>query len=238
VARYTQQAVLTANIEEARYRVLASVDGKLLVQARYAVRNNQRSFLKIKLPEGAVVWSSSVAGRPVRAGVGDQNSLLFPLSKSRAGEEAPIFAIELLYLTRSAAWDVKGRVSLPLPNLDLPVSRTGLTLYHPPAYHVTPEMGAFRTQAFEPPSSAVLNGAEASLPTVNIAGNLPASSTQALVDSYRARSNARRRADSVPTGLSFPAVGPSIFLVSELSGENKAAAVNLEYQKDKKRGAQ
>ncbi|MEP6962923.1 MAG: hypothetical protein ABI995_12650, partial [Acidobacteriota bacterium] len=47
VARYAQQAVLTANIEEARYRVLLTAEGKTLVQARYAVRNNQRNFVGI-----------------------------------------------------------------------------------------------------------------------------------------------------------------------------------------------
>ena len=50
VKRYTPQAVLIANVEEARYRALAAEDGLLLVEAHYAVRNNQRSFLKITLP--------------------------------------------------------------------------------------------------------------------------------------------------------------------------------------------
>src|ERR1035438_329944 len=58
VARYDQQAVLMANIEEARYQVLMSADGKELVQARYAVRNNQRNFVKVTLPPGATVWRS------------------------------------------------------------------------------------------------------------------------------------------------------------------------------------
>jgi len=40
VARYTQQAVLTANIEEARYRLLMTKDGKTLLEARFAVRNS------------------------------------------------------------------------------------------------------------------------------------------------------------------------------------------------------
>src|SRR5580698_2231906 len=43
VARYTPQAVLMANVAEARYNVLITNEGKLLVQARYAVRNNQRN---------------------------------------------------------------------------------------------------------------------------------------------------------------------------------------------------
>ncbi|MGC4050004.1 MAG: hypothetical protein QM757_11525 [Paludibaculum sp.] len=78
LTRYAQQAVLTANVEEARYRVLLSVEGKTLIQARYAVRNNQRSFLKITLPAGSTVWSSSLAGRPVRPGKSPDGSLLLP----------------------------------------------------------------------------------------------------------------------------------------------------------------
>src|SRR3981081_2597224 len=63
VARYTPQAVLMANVSEARYQVLVSSEGKSLVQARYAVRNNQRNFLKITLPPGATLWSASLAGK-------------------------------------------------------------------------------------------------------------------------------------------------------------------------------
>ena len=107
VARYDQQAVLMANIEEARYQVLMSSDGKELVQARYAVRNNQRNFVKITLPAGATVWSASLAGRPIRPGQSPDGSLLLPLEKARGGDDAPPFAIEILYVTRATAWDRK-----------------------------------------------------------------------------------------------------------------------------------
>lgn len=236
VARYAQQAVLTANIEEARYRVLAASDGKVLVQARLAVRNNQRSFLKVALPAGASVWSSSIAGRAVRAGQSPDGALLFPLPKSRAGEEAPVFVVEILYLSRSAAWESKGKAALPLPNLDLPVSRTGVVLYYPPAYRVTSGTGAFRTQAFEPSTSPVLNaGPSAALEASGANSNI-AASTQALLDGFRARSSSRRPAEAVPVDVAFPAIGPMLYLVSELTGENKAAVINLEYQENKKGG--
>src|SRR5207237_4889979 len=63
VARYTPQAVLTANIEEAEYNTLITPDGKMLVQSRLAVRNNQRTFLKLTLPPAAVLWSASARAR-------------------------------------------------------------------------------------------------------------------------------------------------------------------------------
>ncbi|HKV62982.1 MAG TPA: hypothetical protein VJO16_13780 [Candidatus Acidoferrum sp.] len=157
VARYTPQAVLMANVSEARYQVLVSSEGKTLVQARYAVRNNQRNFLKITLPPGATLWSASLAGKTVRPGQSPDGSLLLPLDKSRVGEEAPEFAVEVVYLSRGSAWNDKGEFKLALPALDLPVSRTGLLVYHPPLFKVTPETGTFRMEPYANPLSSALN---------------------------------------------------------------------------------
>ena len=99
VVRYTPQAVAVANVEEARYRALVTDDGRLLVQARYAIRNNQRSFLKAVLPRGAALWSAEVAGRPTRPGLSAEGALLLPLEKSRPGEHAPTFVAEVMLLT-------------------------------------------------------------------------------------------------------------------------------------------
>ena len=259
VVRYAQQAVLTANVEEARYRVLMSDEGKTLTQARYAVRNSQRNFVKIALPAGAVVWSASMSGKPVRPGQGPDGSLLFPLQKAPAGEDAPAFAIEILYLGRGAAWSDKGRAALSLPAIDLPVSRTGLVLYYPPLFRVTAEPGSFRTESYEMPSSAALNPGAARPPTAEAkapgqrpasqadfmnglnasraGGNLAQNATQVLVDNYRAKSEARKGAGALPIRVSFPAVGPSLFLVSELTSENQGPTLELSYQKEKKGGA-
>jgi hypothetical protein len=146
-----------ANVSEARYQVLVSSEGKTLVQARYAVRNNQRNFLKITLPPGAMLWSTSLAGKTVRPGQSPDGSLLLPLDKSRAGEEAPEFAVEVVYLSRGTAWNDKGEFKLALPALDLPVSRTGLLVYHPPLFKVMPQSGAFRVEPFENPLSSALS---------------------------------------------------------------------------------
>lgn len=155
VARDDQQAVLTANIEDARHRILMTSEGRTLVQARYAVRNSQRNFAQIALPAGAAVWSASVSGRPVRPGKAPDGSLLFPLAKGRAGEEAPVSVVEILYLVKGAPWEDRGKVALALPAVDLPVSRTGLLVYYPPTFRVTAEPGAFRTEAYQPPGGGL-----------------------------------------------------------------------------------
>jgi hypothetical protein len=258
VARYTPQAVLLANVSEARYHVLISSQGKTLVQARYAVRNNQRNFLKITLPAGATLWSASLAGKPVRPGQSPDGSLLLPLDKARAGEEAPEFAVEIVYLSRGSVWNDKGQFKLALPALDLPVSRTGLLVYHPPLFKVTPEPGAFRTEPYENPLSSVLNAPTAS---GGVAGGMfatgapsPATplsdmdakdesklkrsqvATKALLDKFKADSLTGKRAGILPIRVSFPAFGPSLYLVSELTGENQAPAAGLTYQHEKKAG--
>jgi hypothetical protein len=166
VARYNQQAVLLANVEEARYRVLLSKEGKTLVQARYAVRNNQRNFVKVALPSGATLWSAALSGQPVRPGQAPDGGLLLPLEKSKPGagsaEDPPEFAVEIVYLTSGSAWNDRGKARIALPALDLPVSRTGLQVYYPPLFRVSSEPGIFHTETYSDPFSPVLSADEES----------------------------------------------------------------------------
>jgi len=269
VARYDQQAVLMANIEEARYKVLMSTDGKELVEARYAIRNNQRNFVKVTLPAGATVWSVSLTGKPVRPGQSPDGSLLLPLEKSRGGDDAPAFAVEILYLTKATAWSEKGKEKVTLPALDLPISRTGLLLYYPPLFHVSAEPGTFRLQEYQNPMSAVLEppasdhadrvgmgierlGAGPSGPQFGLSKQSDRleqftklqgaddkekkDATQALLDTFRAKSSSGKVTGILPISVSFPAFGPSIYLVSELTGENQFPAAEFNFARDKKGG--
>ena len=265
VARYDQQAVLMANIEEARYDILMSADGKELVQARYAIRNNQRNFVKVTLPAGASVWSTTLGGRPARPGQSPDGSLLLPLEKSRGGEDAPAFVVELMYVMKASRWDEKGTEKVTLPAVDLPISRTGMLLYYPPMFRVSAEPGIFRTQEYEAPVSAALAptvidgggvaGAMAAAGPVNTpfskqeADRLaqfaqPQSSddkekkdaTQALLDSFKSKSIGGRVTGILPVNVDFPAFGPSIYLVSELTSENQSPSAEFSFRHDKKGG--
>ena len=272
VARYDQQAVLMANVEEARYDVLMSSDGKELVQARYAVRNNQRNFVKITLPAGASVWSASLGGRPVRPGQSPDGSLLLPLEKSRGGEDAPAFVVEVMYVTKAKAWQDRGKETVTLPALDLPISRTGMLLYYPPMFRVTAEPGTFRTQEYQSPISEALAPANEGVTIAGLASgasiggpivmNAPSSTatkefdrvdqfaklqnnddkekkdaTQALLDTFRAKSLGGKVTGVLPVNVDFPAFGPSIYLVSELTSENQFPAAEFNFQHDKKGGS-
>jgi hypothetical protein len=247
VARYTQQAVLMANVEEARYQVLMSKEGKTLVRARYAVRNNQRNFVKVTLPPGGAIWSAAVAGKPARPGQSPDGSLLLPLEKARGGEEAQPFVVEVVYVLRGASWQEKGRTHLALPALDLPVSRTGLLVYYPPLFRVTAEAGSFRSETYSGPTSPAFNPPPPPPPLAPPVGAMgdaakarddkDEQSTQALIEKFRAKSKAGAVTGILPIGVDFPAFGPSTYLVSELTSEGQFPAADLSYQRDKKAGA-
>jgi len=251
IVRYTQQTVLMANVEEARYRVLLSNDGKDLVQARYAVRNNQWNFVKITLPAGATVWSAALSGKPVRPGQSPDGSVLVPLEKSRGGEDAPEFIVELVYFTRGTQWEEKGKYALALPALDLPVSRTGLLVYYPPRFKVTAEPGVFRTETYQNPAAPVFSAAEGGGVAAGLGGgasiggpmtvpqqptNHKGSDTRELVDKFFAKSQGARAKGILPIRVDFPAFGPSLFLVAELTSAGQVPSSSLSYQREKKGG--
>jgi hypothetical protein len=234
VIRYTPQAVLVANVEEARYRVLASEDGRLLVEARYAVRNNQRSFLKVTMPSGSTLWSASVAGRPTRPGVAERDAVLLPLEKGRAGEEAPTFVVELVYLQGIDSWPDKGRAHLDLPALDLPVSRTGLELHYSPRFRVELQPGVFRLEDDPGPfAEALRQPASPFAVTSKAQDQRGATGLQALVDRFRAEAGGRTVAGALPVHVSFPIFGPSMFVASELTAEAQAPSIELGFKRTK-----
>src|SRR5262245_55266918 len=228
VVRYTPQAVFIANIEEARYRALASEDGRLLVEARYAVRNNQRSFIKATLPPGSSIWSAQVGGRPIRPGVAEANAILLPLQKGRAGEEAPAFVVQLLYLQQTDRWVDKGYAHIELPAIDLPVSRTRVELHHSPRFRVEPQPGSFRVDSDPGPLMPALPPPPpAAAPSPRLLESSADGGLQALVDRFKNESGGRIVVGSLPVRASFPSFGPSLFLASELTAEASAPSVDL-----------
>ena len=236
VARYTPQAVLIANVEEARYDALVGEEGKTLVRARYAVRNNQRAFLDIRLPNDATLWSASVAARPIRPGVAPGGSLLLPLQKGRAGEEPPAFVVEVTYVQRGAAWSDTGRAALSLPSIDLPISRTGVVLHYPPRFSVKPEPRAlFRIETDAGPFTPALRGEETA--AGGVARAIPAppampAPTDQLVTQFHRDTAGRTVTGPLPVQVQFPDFGPSIFLTSELTAESQAPVVEFSYKRE------
>jgi hypothetical protein len=235
VTRYAAQSVLVANVEEARYDALLVEEGKTLVRARYAVRNNQRAFLALTLPEGATLWSSSVAGRALRPGVGPSGALLLPLQKGRAGGDTPAFAVELTYVQRTNQWEEKGRTAVVLPAIDLPIGRTGISVHYSPRYRLTAQPGSFRVETDRGPFTAALRGQPASLPAAEGAPPPPAAEAAPEISVIlvpNKDASGRTMGGPLPVHIPFPEFGPSVFLVSELTAEQQAPSLEFTYKRE------
>ena len=192
VSRYTPQAVLIANVEEARYDALLGEDGKLLVRARYAVRNNQRSFLAVALAAAGQRCGARrspdvrcVPASPPMAACCCRCRRGAPAKKRRFRRRSCV------YLQRGAAWTEKGEAHVELPAIDLPVSRTGLTLHYSPRYALDAHPGAFRVTNDPGPWTGETRVVDSAA-----AGRAPADAEkdlQALMDSYKKESGRTRQ---------------------------------------------
>jgi hypothetical protein len=230
VTRYTPKAVLVATVEEARYEVLASEDGKRLVRARYAVRNNQRNFLAVSLPPGAVLWGASSAGRPVRPGVAPGGGLLLPLQKGRPNEPAATFAVELTYLERTERWAERGEARLELPAVDLPIARTGLMLRRSTRYEIALRPGSFRVATDTGAWSAVLRNTVPAPPPAQPSVDRGENELKSLVDRLQKEAG-RTRQGIVPIAMTFPSIGMVLYLAAELTPEAQALAIEFQYRR-------
>jgi hypothetical protein len=174
------------------------------------------------------VWSAEVVGRPIRPGVADQDAVLLPLEKGRAGENAPTFVVELVYLQRVDSWLDKGRARIDLPALDLPVSRNGLALHYSPRFRVEPLAGVMRVESDPGPfAEALRGGIVVNAKSVRSKDDGAAAGLQALVDRFRNESGGRTVIGVLPVHVTFPTFGPSIYLASELTAEASAPFLEL-----------
>jgi hypothetical protein len=238
VSRYATQAMQVANVDEARYQVLIAEDGKAMVKARYAVRNNHRGLLTVSLPHGATLWQSSVAGRAVRPGRSSEGALLIPLEKARSRDDLPPFVVEMVYVVPTAAWTEKGTEDVTLPALDLPVSRTGVELHYSPRFRVASSTtSAFRVEPYSNPFSPALNEngpatevfESKSLSDKDEAGV----AMQALVKQYQQSAGGRTVAGILPVQVPFPDFGAVLFFAAELTAEARAPRLTLDYQRER-----
>ncbi|MDP2312977.1 MAG: hypothetical protein Q8P41_08735 [Pseudomonadota bacterium] len=125
--------MLVTLVDSAVADTLVTPDGRRMTRVRYGVRNNRRQFLRLSLPEGAEVWSASVAGRGVKVAAGEGGGVLVPLVRSDAsGGALTGFLVELIYVENGAPLAVgHGDLRVELPRADAPTSQLQWTVYFP-----------------------------------------------------------------------------------------------------------
>lgn len=123
--------MLVTLVDSAIIDSLVTADGRRMTHLQYAVRNNRNQFLRVKLPEGAEVWSATVAGRGVKVAKGD-GGVLVPLVRSDASTGAlSAFLVDLVYVEAGAALGTSGTEKIVLPTVNAPTSQLQWTVYFP-----------------------------------------------------------------------------------------------------------
>ncbi|MEZ4318108.1 MAG: hypothetical protein R3F61_11410 [Myxococcota bacterium] len=133
VSEHDEVDVLVTLLDQAEATTMFTQDGRRLTSVRYQVRNNRRQFLRLKLPDGAELWSASVAGRAVQPAQSDER-LLIPLVRSQAtGGALAAFAVEVVYVESGEGPNAsgKGAFEATMPFADAPATYVAWTVYAP-----------------------------------------------------------------------------------------------------------
>lgn len=136
VTRHEELPVLVAAIDRADHVTLHTNEGKVLTKVTYQVRNNVKQFLRFKLPDDSVIWSSFVAGKPVKPAKDKDGNTLIPLEKSHfTGGDLTQFPVEIVYLDHGKKMNnIWGSINLNLPSTDIPISQSYWSVYLPYDY--------------------------------------------------------------------------------------------------------
>lgn len=125
--------VLLTVVDNAHFTVMQTLDGRRIVKARYNVRNNRNQFLRLMLPDGASLWSASVAGKSSQPAKDKDGRLLLPLVRSQGVGGLSSFPVEITYAENGEAPDSKGRgkANVVLVSCSQPITHMMVDLYVP-----------------------------------------------------------------------------------------------------------
>jgi hypothetical protein len=140
VRQHPDMDMLVTLVDTAAAETLVTEDGRRMTRIRYGVRNNRKQFLNVKVPDGAEVWSASVAGRGVKVARGEKGDVLVPLVRSDAsGGALTAFLVELVYVEEGTELaNGRGAMEVHLPTVDAPSSILQWTVYIPATATIVP----------------------------------------------------------------------------------------------------
>ncbi|HOX06457.1 MAG TPA: hypothetical protein PK280_08660 [Planctomycetota bacterium] len=143
LVRHPEIETLEATCDSLNLLMVRTSDGRSVVKAVYSVRNARRQHLEVKLPAAAKVWSTYVAGGPVRPSLAEGGKVLVPLSCSGATASRG-FAVELVYMVPGEAFGAKGRFEAALPEVDIPVMQAMVSISVPEDIQLEDFSGSLR----------------------------------------------------------------------------------------------
>ena len=117
VKRHETVQTLTAVVNAAWLETTLYDDGQVATRAVYEVRNEDKQFIRLGMPEGAKVWTVVIDGQPVKAVTDESGALAIPLGKGRRG------LVEIVYQARAPeGLSTMGSLEMLAPKLDVLVT--------------------------------------------------------------------------------------------------------------------
>jgi tetratricopeptide (TPR) repeat protein len=131
--RYTPVDEPPTLIDEARYEVAYTAHGRVLMRARYQVRNDRRQYLHVVPPPGFDPMGVRVAGDVVQPVSDGGEGLYVPLEKSIETLHGLVtFPVEITFWGKEEAWARRGTRQLVTPAVDAPVAYARWEVVLPP----------------------------------------------------------------------------------------------------------
>ncbi len=128
-------------VDVAAYTIAATREGRTLIRAHYAIRNERGAFLRVVPPPNTTILGAQVSGETAKVAT-DGDGWLIPLAKSLETVDGLLsFPVEVILLGDDVDWARSERRALPLPTLDAPVAATQSTIYLPPGYQNRLDLG-------------------------------------------------------------------------------------------------
>ena len=88
--RHEEGETVGARIDLAQTTIVIDANGAYRAKVELSLDNSSEQFLDVELPEGAALWTASVAGQPVKPagvpGAGDARHVLLPVRKTAKGD--------------------------------------------------------------------------------------------------------------------------------------------------------
>ncbi|MGA1841966.1 MAG: hypothetical protein ACMUIU_15210 [bacterium] len=134
IKRHEKVALPQAIIDSASVVSFFTEEGLVINKVEYSMKNQLKQSLRLKLPEGAVIWSAVVGQESVEVRQ-DKDEIYIPLISSRKhNNELESFKVELIYYTESQKFDLWGQRHITLPQTDLVISQVLWSVYLPERY--------------------------------------------------------------------------------------------------------
>jgi len=165
---YQEIQTVVANIDHVDCITYRTLEGKSINRILYSIRNNDRQFLSLTLPENSHLWQAFLDGTPVKPAQKDNGEILIPMKKSLAqGETLQSFTIEIGYITEVNKLSLKGDILNQLPAVDIPISYLKWQLYLPEYYEYSRFEGPLKqvTQFAIAESAVPANQTQIDIPT-------------------------------------------------------------------------